>query len=93
MQVHVSVILTGIAILLIPEHEYGAVIGGASAKIGAFEPIAFIKEFAVKTFNNLSHNVTAGCDIILLRVAALKRLKLFFPFCLSFVRGFVILFL
>ena len=58
MQVHVSGILTGITIFLLPEHESGAVlsvvafpveptIGGAPAEIGAFEPIAFIKIFAV----------------------------------------------
>ena len=102
MQVHVSGILTGIAILLIPEHESGAVfgvvafpvqttIGGAPAEIGAFKPIAFIKIFAVKTFNNLSHDVTAECDIILLRVAALVLRKYFSPLCLSFVRGFIVL--
>lgn len=58
MQVHVSVILTGITIFLLPEHESGAVfgviafpvqatIGGAPAEIGAVESIALIKEFAV----------------------------------------------
>ena len=58
MQVHVSGILTGIAVFLLPKYKihtvFGVVafpveptIGGAPAEIGTVESIASIKKFAV----------------------------------------------